>query len=56
MERGYTTSEKTVWCGRCSNWHQDSASQFKITVLNLGWKLTRKFGWLCPRCYLGRKE
>ena len=55
MERGYTTLEKTVWCGGCNRWHQSSASQFKITILKLGWRLTRKSGWLCSDCYARKK-
>jgi hypothetical protein len=57
---GGITTEKTVWCGLCAEWHQTSASgepgcgTFLETIRGRGWKRTRKHGWLCPKCAKAR--
>ena len=50
---GSITSEKTVWCGLCCEWHQEAADTirfFEKLIKAYGWKKTNKDGWICPDC------
>lgn len=57
-DRGFVTYEKTYWCGgliewssgdqgRCQEWIQISQGG---PVFPTGWKMTKRFGPLCPKC------
>ena len=55
MVKGKITKEYTFWCGNqeCSCWRQVSGYNKKEAIQearNLGWKLTKKYGWICPYC------
>lgn len=53
IEKGYISTEKTVWCGGCNEWRQDSANtnaQMARIANEIGWRKTKEFGWLCPDC------
>ena len=57
-ERGIITSEFTVWC-YCECWHQEQAnnrSEMAKMAKSMGWKYTRKKGWICPGCQKGPNE
>ena len=43
------TSEKTVWCSRCSKWEQQDANQFQKSIKAWGWTSVKR-KWLCPDC------
>lgn len=57
--KGYMSNQTTVWCGfveedgaHCGQWTmEDEPSRARMAkkVKRLGWRLTRKHGWLCPR-------
>lgn len=49
--KGYISTEKTVWCGLCDNWMQESistTSRMAKRARSRGWKYTRAHGWVCP--------
>lgn len=55
--KGYVTTEHTVWCvgitdATCPNWDQVSGRLKHCEEIwrKLGWKKTRKYGWICPDC------
>ncbi len=45
--KGYISSQKTVWCGKCVEWEYIDNTK---NARQLGWKLTKKYGWVCPSC------
>ena len=49
---GSITTEHTVWCGHpdCVEWLQLSDKKFSKVIYRLGWRRTKKYGWLCPEC------
>lgn len=51
---GTISTERTVWCGECSEWLQLSARTllgFKTAIRAKGWKI-RARRWCCPACQL----
>lgn len=49
--KGHITTEFTVWCGKCTEWFQDSYPSLAIAkkgFKKLGWVDTKEHGWLCP--------
>ncbi len=54
-ECGYISKEFTFWCGmpECVNWEQygfSSKGHAIIFAKSIGWRKTKKFGWVCPKC------
>ena len=50
---GFISTERTVWCGKCENWHQESVknkTKFETRIRMCGWKKTKKNGWICQEC------
>lgn len=47
------TKEYTIWCDRCSKWHQESWARIKASFKKMmqkdGWRLEGK-KTLCPDC------
>ncbi len=58
--KGKVTTQYTFWCFRespdtghdCSCWRQFDGSRAEATreARSMGWRNTRKHGWLCPGC------
>lgn len=49
--RGRVSTEKTIWCGRCSHWDQRSSENGILKLWRKeGWKRTKRHGWVCPNC------
>jgi hypothetical protein len=49
---GDITREFTVWCGLCSEWHQESAKNQTIAIKifrRSGWIKTKEHGWICSK-------
>ena len=58
---GHITREYTMWCGHwdCAEWVQESGytlQAFKKMMRRRGWKLTKKYRWICPACVARLKE
>lgn len=52
-EYGYINKQYTVWCAYCGEWEQlncGSSAVFKKLIRAIGWRETRKNGWVCPKC------
>lgn len=50
---GDITTEYTVWCASCSEWHQECNLTKAVAIKvfkNLGWKKVKEIGWTCPEC------
>lgn len=50
---GHVTVERTMWCGICARWDQESADKkgyFVRLMMNRGWKRVKRRGWICPDC------
>ena len=46
------SNEMTIWCERCSVWHQEASKSKKLFIKlsrNSGWKI-RKGKTVCPDC------
>ena len=54
--KGYITTEKTVWCGRCNRWQQEPIGTHKQSWKERGWQYTRNQGWLCNVCFKKRTD
>ena len=55
MGIGFISKEPTVWCGNeeCGGWEQitSKTQSYAIKVAKTkGWKNTKLFGWICPKC------
>lgn len=51
--KGNITSQKTMWCGKCSHWEViDNVKHAR----SIGWKLTKEHGWVCPFCQCKHKN
>ena len=51
--KGHFVTMVSVWCGLCVEWVElDEVKKRKCAkqAKQAGWRLTRKHGWLCPRC------
>ena len=44
------STEKTIWCGVCSNWNQQGAGGHVAHWRKAGWRRTKEHGWMCPAC------
>lgn len=47
------TRNYTVWCQLCGHWDEQQDARKPVCVKRwkkFGWKLTKRHGWLCPRC------
>ncbi len=51
--KGYIGINKTVWCGTCVEWESVYGRKHAI---ELGWKQSRKHGWICPLCQCEHKN
>ena len=57
--KGYISTEKTVWCGRCGDWDQRALVEHGGHVKQwkkMGWMKTKEHGWVCPSCAKKLKE
>ena len=48
MSKGRIRLEKSVTCGACE--HDELGIRGRAELRNMGWRLSRQFGWLCPNC------
>jgi hypothetical protein len=59
MFRGYISTQRTCWCGQCGKWVQvDIGNYYKAVAefRRLGWRWTKKHGWLCLPCRKGQND
>lgn len=53
--KGYISRQHTAWCGACGNWEQvdeQLRAAAEKRFRKMGWKCTKKDGWLCPACWV----
>ena len=48
MPRGRISAEQTIWCGICWGWEHLESKQPAEEARRIGWRNTRKRGWICP--------
>lgn len=55
---GNISTERTVWCCRCEQWHQETSrlkSRFVKEIEAMGWRRIEG-KWVCPECIVGKKN
>lgn len=51
---GHISKEFTVWCSDCNEWHQVSAKNERIAIVDFksnGWRKIKITGWVCKPCF-----